>query len=89
MKLNAIDKVCKILQYLYEGNTIKIDGYTYCMSENNEVGVMVYDENMISNEKMLLVDYSLNDFIKICDKLSNEDIFILCANKVLQDHNKI
>ena len=88
MRLNAIEKTIKVLQVLDSGLTVKIQGNDYCMDDDNNIGVALYDEKGNENGKMIHISYSINTFIGICDKIPDIDMFSICANKVLSNLNK-
>jgi hypothetical protein len=84
-----INKSIVVLKALFDGFPVKIGNYTYCFSDNDELCIEAqkYTDGNESNKELILlkVDYSLNDFIKLCETLTDEEIFILGTNKVLTD----
>jgi len=60
-----------VLKALLNGFTVKDGDHNLICSENNEIGVKINDDQMIT------VDYTLNGFIKFCEKLPEAQIIEL------------
>ena len=84
-------KTVKILQYLLEGQDIKIDQDRYAINEENEICIKgtIQKGELDKVETIYLPIYmSLKDFIDLCDKISEEEYFFLTAKKVLSKPKK-
>ncbi|GCD12894.1 hypothetical protein [Clostridium tagluense] len=84
MQLNAIQKTCKVLESMYDGNTVEVGEDAYCMNDDNEIGIPLYDAKGEKTENMITIDFELNAFIKMCSNISELDMLGIIANKVLQ-----
>lgn len=89
------EKSVIVLAALLKGTEIEIDGHKYAMCENTEgkkfLGVLCTKIELNSEKEepvYLPHDITLAGFIKTCDELSNDKIFEIGANSVLQDVNR-
>lgn len=85
-------QVLIVLQALLDGQSVKIKDYTYVMSEDNKICIATYtyDENhkLVENDILLNVDYSINDFISLCETLTFEETFLISSSNALTKLNK-
>lgn len=85
-ELTKLDKVEKFIKHLYHGEHIKIDGRVYCMSKDYDLAVICFDENGNELDKCLKInDLSLSFLFDLADKVSDDEYFVMDANKVLRD----
>ena len=76
------------LKKLYSGGTVKIDDYEYIMCEDDELCIKCQSYNSEHPEGKdcyLKTDMSLKTFIKLCNKISDDDIFITGAEIALRE----
>ena len=79
-----------ILGLMLEGYPVTFGDREYCMCEGR-FGVKGTRLNTITHqtdEVFLGVEITLDTFIHMCDKLTDEDVAILVGNKVLTDINR-
>ena len=79
-----ISKASKVLDMLMRGESIEIDGETFLMDANF---VLCVDRGDVII-KVNFGDVSLQTFIALSDKVTNEQIYISSANKVLNDYKR-
>jgi hypothetical protein len=75
-----------ILNALLNGCELEYEGFTYCMSENNLFGYKVLNDD--NEEKMIVIDLSLNWFVKFCEKLDESELVALAASAALKSWRK-
>lgn len=76
-------KALIVLKYLLQGGEIKDQGFTFCMSENDELCW-----NGTTEEKTPLLfkaDWNFNGFIKFCEKLSHEEVAVMAMDMALKE----
>lgn len=85
-------KIIQVLEALYAGQRIKIDGYEYAMSDDHRVGIIMQhsssDNPDIVEDVILCPDIDLNYFIKLCDKVPQDALFIKGAERVLMESRR-
>jgi len=75
-----------ILEALLDGTTIQLhDKYKYCLSEDNSLCIVgtKLAEGREPEECLLSVDISLTGFINLCNKMGDDEVFLIGANNVL------
>ena len=78
-----LTKVEKVNKFLNEGQKIEIEGTIYALSEKGKIGIVCFDENYNSTDKVLELNADLKFIENLADKLSEKDYFLLGANSVL------
>jgi len=82
-------KALIILELLLEGHRVKIQDYTYALSEANKIGYVaaMYDSDKpeIKTEVVCHTDMSLNSFVKLCESVPDDQISLLTMNAVITD----
>lgn len=65
-----------ILEALLQGHRIKIDDYTYVLSENYTLCIVAQTTSgeVSIGEKYLAVDDTLGQFIRMCKKLTSDKL---------------
>jgi len=75
--------VIRILNALYAGFPIKIDGYDYYLGSNNMLGIKAdrYIDNVKQPDDGTIqgVDWSLKDFLTVCEQMSEQEIEMQCS----------
>lgn len=80
-KLNREQKIQKVIEILLFGLELEIDGYIYVYHEGKIWIKAQHFSNGVEKDPVLLENhYCLDDFLKICEKVSEEDIFMGIAN---------
>lgn len=78
-----------VLESLLDGNGFKFNGDKYVMSEDYDLcveGTRIVKDG--ENEPILLnTDMPLKSFIKICESMKDDEVFLIGANNVLRHHN--
>jgi len=69
-----------VIAILENGHKIKLGNTTYVMSEEGELGTPMIKDG---EEICMLVDQDFNGFVKMCNKLTEEEIFKLVSNLTL------
>lgn len=67
-----------VLDALLNGMIVELDGRRYGLDEKNRLLAMLED-----NESGMVVDCSLPAFISWCEKVSEQEIFLIAANNAL------
>lgn len=70
-----------VLNALLKGQEIVTKNNTYLMSEDNQFGVKVTDDN--GESCVMVTDYSINWLIKFSESLSQNELTLLTCNNVL------
>ena len=86
-----VDKACKVLRTLSRGGRLRIDwnGEAHLvMAEDSRVGLLGTDDK--GEEWVLpIMGLTLESFIGMCDKVSDDDLFIAgCENVLRETHMK-
>jgi hypothetical protein len=87
-------KAIKVLKALHFGQEVEIDGRIYGLGERDEGGfdLIVKGTSWASGEKPFVdkgkviwldANMPLNSFISLCEKISDDDLFILGAERAL------
>lgn len=95
MKLKAI----KVLKALAAGQEVEIDGRIYSLGEyvDGGYGLSVKGQRWSHGKKPFIdepeimwldADMPLNAFLDLCEKISDDDLFILAAEKALTEINR-
>lgn len=84
-------KAVVVLQHLLDGNQFEVEGRTYALGEDNDLKVKMTKISDGKEEEVwlgaLLGGTDLPYFIQLCDKLSDDQIFIMGATGVLRSFN--
>lgn len=72
-----MQKTLIVLKALFQGIPIKNKNSTIVCSENDEIAIKIDDE------KCYTIEWPINDFIKFCNKMSDDEIAILAAELAL------
>jgi len=84
MKHNAVI----VLKSLFAGIPVKVDNEDWYLSDDNNICVKRVQESAgEKNDVYLKIDISLSSFINMCDKMSDDDVYIISSNKVLNEIN--
>lgn len=88
--MNVREKTLIVLENLFQGHELEIeivDGIKHRIilykKELKIIAIKTNSKNEILDEVFLECDISLNDFIKICDKISNKEIATIAASNVM------
>lgn len=91
------NKAVIILEHLLEGNSFSFNSNTFRLFKPNEI-INFPSGEFVSNGYYLAIELgkdsyigaeiTLEDFINLSEKVSDEVIALLIANKVLNQHNK-
>lgn len=72
-----------VLNALLNGLEIKDQGFTYCMSEDNELCWIAKSDK---DEQLLFkANWDLNGFIKFCENIPDEEIAALVGSLVVKN----
>jgi hypothetical protein len=74
-------KAVILLQALYDGQTVELDGTTYAMSE--EDFICWVPKVGLDAGKGIIIDLSVKEFIKMADKLTDDEIAAVAMNNAL------
>lgn len=77
-------KALIVLKYLLQGGEIKDQGFTYCMAENNDLCWVASFEGKCPGS-LFKADWTLNGFIKYCEKLSDEEVTVMAMDMALKE----
>jgi len=85
-------KALIILELLLEGHRVKIQDYTYALSEEGKIGFLATSETAGKPETwqqvVLHTDMSLNSFIKLCESVSDEEVVFKTSNALITEINQ-
>ncbi len=74
-----------VLKALFMGHAVKLGKDTYLMSDDNFVGVEEGENVRVYHDRDLAI--GLNDFIKLCGDMPEEDVVGLAASVALTGRN--
>ncbi len=89
--IESVNKFIKVLSYLNIGGELESEGRRYKLAENNDgvsfsiVQVLTSTNTLTSETKEIVVGSDIESFIKVCGRLSESEITVLNANKVLNE----
>jgi hypothetical protein len=84
-------KAAKVLKYLMMGMTVEMGDYKIMMAETNTGGykpVMIAERSsggVVLDEVVLGMDITLESFISLAEKMTDDELIMLAANKVLSE----
>lgn len=85
-------KTIKLIHYLLDGYSIVIDGETYALKDNYELCVrrVAYNDGIGGGTQShvwlkILGDPTIRFYRKLAEKVTEEELFLIGANKVLTD----
>lgn len=78
---DLVHPVHTVLKALFQGHDVKLGNETYRMSGDDEVGVAEGENVRIYNDRDLAI--GLNEFIKLCTKMPEQDLVGLRASVAL------
>jgi hypothetical protein len=85
-------KASVVLEALLLGATVKLDGESYVLDDNHALCIPAKKFTLGSKKPpedcLLAVDMTLQEFLKACEKLTGEDVFLLNASNVLSRERK-
>lgn len=89
--------VTRILDLLMDGYPVKLGEQTWYLGSNNELGVKMNRYSVDNSGKMIEVEsdpneihgveWSLAQFISVCEKLTSEELKKICDGIVSEDEN--
>ena len=88
--MNIQPKPVAIIKAMLQGIPMKVLDWTFCFDEN--LNLCVEAEKLVfkgkdlepAPEKVLLrVDWTVGEFVRYCNRLSDDEFAILCANIAL------
>ena len=81
-----------VLEAMLDGRKVKIDGQTWCMSEDHEICMPAKhykgDLDGEYEEVGMKVEMSVGVFFNMCEKLTEEEVFTISAESVLTEINR-
>lgn len=87
-----MNKVFPVLKALMKGIPVPYNGYVFRLDEDNELCTEGYryenGELKPWDGILLKTDISLKNFIDMCKNMSDDEIFLLNANNVLNELNR-
>jgi hypothetical protein len=77
-----------ILKSLLEGHPVKMGDYIYMLDDDQNLCVQGFEYNDKKELEwlgtLLKVDYTLGDFLRECDRLTFDEVFLIGANTALK-----
>lgn len=77
-----------VLRALREGARVELDGYTYEMVDGRVYIIMFKESNGMREKVFVEPHMTLNDFISWCDRIPENDLFIIGATAVLNSNRR-
>ena len=82
-------KAARVLDALNAGLAVTVDGQQLRMTEEHDLVIEADAYRIENNQKVLLpprllrYDLTVGDFIRACERLSDEDVFLISAHVAL------